>query len=183
MDQPASRQPGHQSARRATRKRARPSARAGAAVSPLLGLARFPCSESRCPRLSSPGCGCAARSPVRMRPGCGSGVRCAGGIGRPGAHTAEFRASGPLLALVGSVPLSRSTPTRLPHPHRLCRPAAPPSQPSPQRASFCARAPQRNPAPARPTPPSPFGPARATASAGAGPAGSGRPSCTTCWEL
>lgn len=138
----------------------------------------FPRSESRRPRLAHP----AAAARRGARSGCGpvAAAECGalGASAAPGRTQPSLSTPGPLRALVGSVPPPHFTPAHLPHPHQQCRPAAPPSAPSPQRARLKALAAQHNPAPAsaRPTPPSPASPARATASAAPRPSGSGKPS-------
>lgn len=103
---------------------------------PLLGLARSPAQKAAVPALAHP----AAAARRGARSGCGpvAAAECGalGASAAPGRTQPSLSTPGTLRALVGSVPAPHSTPAHLPHPHRLCRPAAPPSAPSPQRASL-----------------------------------------------
>lgn len=62
---------------------ARPSPEAGTVTPASDGPATFPRPGTHSPGLRSPSVGPAARRPVQMRPGSGSGVGSAGGVSRP----------------------------------------------------------------------------------------------------
>lgn len=114
---------------------------------PLLGLARPPAQKAAVPALAHP----AAAARRGARSGCGpvAAAECGalGASAAPGHTQPSLSTPGPLRALVGSVPPRHSTPAHLPHPHRLCRPAAPPpSAPSRRgRASELVRSAQPSP--------------------------------------
>lgn len=137
----------------------------------------FPLLGTHWPGLCSPGVGPAARRPVRMWPGCWSGVGSAGGISGPWARRAE-----PQQRFAGSAPsMARAAPPAA----RPRPPAALLPRPPPATQTGCAGRQHHLPclprcgraaAPAHPRQPGPARPARATASCPAQHSGS----CSSC---